>query len=100
MGAAYGTLVDSHDALVSAHQTVVESNAHALSNLLSQLATSQTELGKARIGLDAHVAEFVRIKSSSSWRITRPLRSVSQLFRRNSHPSGAETPTEPVSTAD
>ncbi len=89
MGAAYGTLVDSHDALVSAHQTVVESNAHALSNLLGQLATSQTELGNARIDLDAHVAEFVRIKSSSSWKITRPLRAVSQLFRRNSHPSGS-----------
>ena len=89
MGAAYGTLVDSHDALVSAHQTVVESNAHALSNLLGQLATSQTELGNARIDLDAHVAEFVRIKSSSSWKITRPFRAVSQLFRRDSHPSGS-----------
>ena len=82
MGAAYGTLVDSHDSLVSAHQTAVESHAQQVSNLLAQLAASQTELARTRVDLDAHAAEFVRIKASSSWRVTGPLRSLSQLFRR------------------
>ena len=82
MGAAYGTLVDSHDSLVSAHQTAVESHAQWVSNLLAQLAASQTELARTRVDLDAHAAEFVRIKASSSWRVTGPLRSLSQLFRR------------------
>jgi hypothetical protein len=82
MGAAYGTLVDSHDSLVSAHQTAVESHAQWVSNLLAQLADSQTELARTRVDLDAHAAEFVRIKASSSWRVTGPLRSLSQLFRR------------------
>jgi SAM-dependent methyltransferase len=82
MGAAYGTLVDSHDSLVSAHLTAVESHAQQVSTLLAQLAASQTDLTRTRIDLDAHVAEFVRIKASSSWRVTGPLRALSQLFRR------------------
>jgi 2-polyprenyl-3-methyl-5-hydroxy-6-metoxy-1,4-benzoquinol methylase len=80
MGASYGTLVDSHDSLVSAHQTAVESHAQQVSTLLAQLAASQTELAHTRIDLDAHAAEFVRIKASSSWKMTRPLRALSQLF--------------------
>jgi hypothetical protein len=83
MGAAYGSLVDSHGSLVSAHQTAIESHSQQITILLGQLATSQTELAHTRINLDAHVAEFVRIKASSSWKLTRPLRALSQLFRRS-----------------
>ncbi|HEX3839897.1 MAG TPA: class I SAM-dependent methyltransferase [Acidimicrobiales bacterium] len=82
MGAAYGTLVDSHDSLVSAHQTAVESHAQQVSTLLAQLAASQTDLTHTRIDRDAHAAEFVRIKASSSWKMTRPLRALAQLLRR------------------
>jgi SAM-dependent methyltransferase len=77
MGAAYGTLVDSHDSLVSAHQTAVESHAQQVSALLAELAHT-------RVDLDAHAAEFVKIKASSSWQMTRPLRALSQRFRRPS----------------
>ena len=84
MGAAYGRLVDSHDGLVSAHHTAVEGHTQQVAMLLGQLGTSQAELNKIRISLDAHVAEFARIKASSSWKMTRPLRAVSQLFRRSS----------------
>jgi SAM-dependent methyltransferase len=77
MGAAYGTLVDSHDSLVSAHQTAVESHAQQVSALLAELAHT-------RIDRDTHAAEFVKIKASSSWKMTRPLRALSQRFRRPS----------------
>ena len=81
MGAAYGRLVDSHDALVSAHHTAVDGHAQQMAMLLGQLGTTQADLTKTRISLDAHVAEFARIKASSSWKMTRPLRALSQLFR-------------------
>ncbi|MGH9098446.1 MAG: SAM-dependent methyltransferase [Acidimicrobiales bacterium] len=84
MGAAYGRLVDSHDGLVSAHHTAVDGHAQQTAMLLGQLGTSQAELNKTRISLDAHVAEFARIKNSSSWKLTRPLRALSQRFRRSS----------------
>jgi hypothetical protein len=82
MGASYGRLVDSHDALVSAHHTAVDGHAQQMAMLLGQLGTTQADLTKTRISLDAHVAEFARIKASSSWKMTRPLRALSQLFRR------------------
>ncbi|HEV3264136.1 MAG TPA: class I SAM-dependent methyltransferase [Acidimicrobiales bacterium] len=84
MGASYGRLVDSHDALVSAHHTAVDGHARQMATVLDQLGTAQADLYKTRLSLDAHVAEFVRIKASSSWKLTRPLRAVSQLFRRSS----------------
>ena len=84
MGAAYGRLVDSHDALVSAHHTAVDGHAQQMATILDQLGTSQADLYTTRISLDAHVAEFARIKATSSWRLTRPLRALSQLFRRSS----------------
>ncbi|HWD53020.1 MAG TPA: class I SAM-dependent methyltransferase [Acidimicrobiales bacterium] len=82
MGAAYGRLVDSHDGLVSAHHTAVDGHAQQMAMLLGQLGTTQADLTKTRISLDAHVAEFARIKASSSWKFTRPLRAVSRWFRR------------------
>jgi Methyltransferase domain len=84
MGASYGRLVDSHDALVSAHHIAVDGHARQMAMVLGQLGTTQADLTKTRISLDAHVAEFARIKASSSWKMTRPLRALSQLFRRTS----------------
>ena len=80
MGAAYGRLVDSHDALVSAHHTAVEGHAQQTAMLLGQLGTSQAELNKTRISLDAHVAEIRPDQELLQLEDDPPLRARSQLF--------------------
>ncbi len=69
------------------HQTIAESRIHELEQDLAEVRSRLIELEQQKMEAESALYErhqnlILQMKNSLSWRITRPVRWISSIFRR------------------